>query len=602
MTGILADDLTGAAELGAVGWRHGLRAEVLLTGEPSGDADLACLDTDSRSCAPGEAAERVTRAARVLRQQRAGWVYKKADSVLRGNVTPELEAIVSELALDGALLVPANPSLGRTIVGGHYFVPGQLIHDTEFARDPKHPRLSSDVRVLVAPPAALPLVVRRAEEGLPARGIVIGEVANADDVRKWAACKTDRWLMAGGAEFFRALLKLPRSRPQPEPPAGQELFVCGSASEATRIFVARQEAQGVRVFSLPPEVTAGRLLATAQLNRLVGEVVATLQSSERVILHVGLPPVRTRLQSLDHPQQPFSAGGDDEQRLSGFRQHAVFAWGSAALAFYRPVKNAGPHYVRGIEEGNGKPPGSHLWTTYSMNKEDIWVSRTRLPVTGTVSEHVQESFDSVESAARLELWNLYEPQWASIGVVNDPRQIGNKCLALRDEDPYDYALAERAFPEGSHVRIEFRVLAEKVGHGVLEAEVQDRHGHRPLKLRLDDRWLGQDQMSRRVNALPVPGRTWLAIRLDINCAVGTYDIALHGKTVGVGVKFAEPTASVERLVFRTGPYRGDVRAISVEGEHATLGFTSEDLPGADQRVSLSSYLIDDLKTSGPEIR
>jgi hypothetical protein len=265
-------------------------------------------------------------------------------------------------------------------------------------------------------------------------------------------------------------------------------------------------------------------------------------------------------------------------------------------------KNAGPQYVRGIEEGNGKPPGSYLWNTYSMNKEDIWVTRTRVPVTGMVTQQVQETFDNLESAAQLEFWNLYEPQWSPISIANDPRQSGNKCLELRDEDPYDYALAERAFPESSRVRLEFRVLAEKVGHGVLEAEVQDRYGHRPLKLRLDHKWLGQDQMARWVNAIPVPDRVWLSVRLDIDCATGTYDLALGGVTVGVGVRFAEPAETVERLVFRTGPYRGDVRAIFVEGEHATLGFTSEDLPGSDQRVPLSIYLIDDLRTSAPEGR
>ena len=265
-------------------------------------------------------------------------------------------------------------------------------------------------------------------------------------------------------------------------------------------------------------------------------------------------------------------------------------------------KNAGPQYVRGIEEGNGNPPGLHLWNAYSMNKEDLWVSRTRVPVTGTVSQQVLETFNDVELADQLEWWNLYEPQWAPIGIVHDPKQSGNKCLELRDEDPYDYALAERAFPESPRIRIEFRVLAEKVGHGVLEAEVQDRYGHRPLKLRLDDKWLGQDQMSRWINAIPVPNHTWLTIRLDINCAAGTYDLALNGKTVGLGVNFAEQAETVERLVFRTGPYRGDVRAIFVEGEHATLGYTSEDLPGADQRVPLSIYLIDDLKTNGPEGR
>jgi hypothetical protein len=265
-------------------------------------------------------------------------------------------------------------------------------------------------------------------------------------------------------------------------------------------------------------------------------------------------------------------------------------------------KNAGPQYVRGIEEGNGKPPGSYLWNTYSMNKEDIWVSRTRVPVTGLVTQQVQETFDNVESTAQLESWNLYEPQWAPIGIANDPHQTGNKCFELRDEDPYDYALAQRAFPESARVRIEFRVLAEKVGHGVLEAEVQDRYGHRPLKIRLDGQWLAQDQMDRWVTSIRVADHSWLAVRLDINCAAGTYDIALDGKAVGKDVKFAERVETVERLVLRTGPYRGDVRAIFVEGEHATLGFTSEDLPGADQRVPLSVYLIDDVKTSAPESR
>ena len=66
MIGVIADDLTGAAEIGAVGLRHGLRAEVVVTGAPSGHADLVCLDTDSRSCPPAEAAQRAANAAFLL--------------------------------------------------------------------------------------------------------------------------------------------------------------------------------------------------------------------------------------------------------------------------------------------------------------------------------------------------------------------------------------------------------------------------------------------------------------------------------------------------------------------------------------------------------
>jgi len=292
MIGVIADDLTGAAEIGAVGLRHGLRAEIVLAGELSGDADLVCLDTDSRSCAPGEAANRAARAARWLRQQRADWIYKKTDSVLRGHVTAELEAIVTELSLDGALLVPANPAMGRTIAGGRYFVRGRLIHETEFARDPKHPRRSPNVRELVSAPGTLPLFVRRAEDGLPERGMVIGEVSNLDDLREWAALRNDRWLMAGAGEFFSALLRRPVSRSQPTPAEGRGLFVCGSASEVTRDFVARQAERGVPVFSLPQELAAGGSFDASGVTSLAGQAVASFQAAPRVILHVGLPPVK----------------------------------------------------------------------------------------------------------------------------------------------------------------------------------------------------------------------------------------------------------------------------------------------------------------------
>jgi len=261
------------------------------------------------------------------------------------------------------------------------------------------------------------------------------------------------------------------------------------------------------------------------------------------------------------------------------------------------LKNLGPQYIRGIVEGNGNPPGSHLWNTYSVNKEDIWISRTRVPIIGTVTQHVQQNFDNVASSEELEWWNLYQPQLAPIDIVEDPHQSLNKCLELRDEDPYDYALAERAFPESSRVRIEFRILAALVGHGVLEAEVQDRYGRRPIKVRLDSKWLAQDQMTRWVQAIPVVGSEWLTVQFDVDCADGTYNLSLNGKAAGIGIKFAQKTETVERIVFRTGPWRGDVRAIFVNGEHATLGYTHEDLPGADQRVPLSVYMIDDVRTT-----
>src|ERR1043166_1737662 len=156
MIGVIADDLTGAAELGGVGLRYGLRAEVVTAGAESGlqaalrgvsaDAgtpngpDLLCVDTDSRAGLPAEAGRRAAEAANRLTALRAEWIYKKVDSVLRGHVVVELEAMMNQLGLNRALLVPANPSLARVVRNGQYFVRGEPIHQTDFRLDPEFPR------------------------------------------------------------------------------------------------------------------------------------------------------------------------------------------------------------------------------------------------------------------------------------------------------------------------------------------------------------------------------------------------------------------------------------------------------------------------------
>jgi hypothetical protein len=258
-------------------------------------------------------------------------------------------------------------------------------------------------------------------------------------------------------------------------------------------------------------------------------------------------------------------------------------------------KNLGPQYVRGIAEGNGNPPGNHLWNTYSVNKEDIWVSRVRLPVAGTVEQDVEESFEAAATEADLEYWNLYSPQWAPISVVREPGNRENRCLDLSDEAPYDYARAERAFPESRGVAVEFRLLARQVGTAKLDFEIQDRHGRRPLRLHLDSEWLATDLGKQSGDPIRIQPQQWLAVRLAVDCAAQKYDLTVNGES-RLGVPFAEKVGSVERMVFRTGPWRGDVRPTFLNGQPATLGLDNEDLPGADAKVPLSCYLIDDVRT------
>ena len=149
MIAVLADDLSGAAELAGAALRHGLRAEVQTGFDPTSDADVVCVDLGTRSGPVRAAAAAAAEAARLLAGARPAWIYKKCDSVLRGHVLAELRAIMEATGLPRAILIPANPSRQRVIRGGHLFVEGRPLHTTGFARDPEHPRTSSNVAELL---------------------------------------------------------------------------------------------------------------------------------------------------------------------------------------------------------------------------------------------------------------------------------------------------------------------------------------------------------------------------------------------------------------------------------------------------------------------
>lgn len=237
-----------------------------------------------------------------------------------------------------------------------------------------------------------------------------------------------------------------------------------------------------------------------------------------------------------------------------------------------------------------------MWNTYSMNKEDIWASRTRIPVQGTVKKPVDESFDRINHVSDLELWNLHIPQWTPISIQTDPLNRKNRCLELRDEDPYEYALADVAFPETKKGTIQFRVNQYQVGHGLLEVEVHNRNNKRALRLRFDPDWMSMDVLKTELTPVPIIPGDWLDIVLKIDCGQQEYDLFLDGDLKAEGVEFAQEMDTVERLVFRTGSWRSDVRQHVLNGAPGNPGLYMEDLPGADHKVPLSIFYVDDVAT------
>ena len=78
---VIADDITGAAEIAGVAWRMGCR--VGFTTSPgrlaADDAEVAVLATDTRSMSRGEAVAMTERIVGSLRRDPATLIFKKTD-------------------------------------------------------------------------------------------------------------------------------------------------------------------------------------------------------------------------------------------------------------------------------------------------------------------------------------------------------------------------------------------------------------------------------------------------------------------------------------------------------------------------------------------
>ncbi len=260
-------------------------------------------------------------------------------------------------------------------------------------------------------------------------------------------------------------------------------------------------------------------------------------------------------------------------------------------------KRFGSHYYRGIIEGNGNPPGDETWVVYTVNKEDIWVARLPASVTGVASGYVQQDFESMSNVSQLDQWNIYEPTWAPLSIVADPLDADNHSLEMRDEEPVDYSRIERILPESKKLSVRFRVNAQQIPLGyALNVELQDKHGLRPTRLRFDLDWISVDHMNAEVpRPVPMTLGQWHEIEMLLDSDRQSYVMSINGKQLGEEIPFAVNVAALQRIVFRTGPYRGAIRPVVLsESTTDPAGINTEDVPGTETRATAAIYLIDDI--------
>ena len=160
---LIADDLTGALDTSVQFLDNCISPYVLIDFSDLYTADLSSYDcvvinTDSRHLGAEEAGKRVAEAVRCVRLAGFDTVYKKTDSVLRGNIGSELEATLTAMESDCMVLAPAYPMQKRYTRQGKQYIGETLISETEFSKDPLDPVTTSFVPEIVARQSNLPVI------------------------------------------------------------------------------------------------------------------------------------------------------------------------------------------------------------------------------------------------------------------------------------------------------------------------------------------------------------------------------------------------------------------------------------------------------------
>jgi len=313
--GIVADDITGANDIGAMFAEAGYETLVwtgaaLSGNEPlrlDGNADVAIVDTNSRYFTPEDAYRSVAAATRALREAGCDRFFKKTCSVFRGNVGPEFDAMVDTLGTDLAarmIVSPGYPSNNRTTIHGIQYVFDKPLSESHFRDDPVHPTTESnivevlrgqtarpvahvDIEVVSRGPAALRDHIRALDRGL----YILFDVPDQEALRILAEATRDERVFGGSAGLASELAPMWRPGVVPGPPPvvpsapGIGIpVVAGSLTPVTAGQVALLEERGAARIELDPLAALDPDRSDGEVDRCSRAVAESLRSGLDAVL------------------------------------------------------------------------------------------------------------------------------------------------------------------------------------------------------------------------------------------------------------------------------------------------------------------------------
>ncbi len=289
MIAVISDDFTGAAEIGGIGLRNGFTVTIDTGVNTHYDCDILVIATNTRSLCKTEAQKEIKKITEELLKLRPDFIYKKTDSLLRGRVGDELEMQLHVSGKKKVLLVPANPSLNRTIVEGVYYINKIPLMESGLFEDEFDQGCTSNVIDLIGKEYKNQSVSVSLGQQMPCEGFIIGNTPTNEELTGWANVVDETMLPAGGAGFFNAILakiKKDVSSMKTAFTFGKKaLYVCGSNHAPSREVVKKVKEAGGSVLYMPKAILCEEN-AEQLIEQWSAQISNAIEKNDKVIIAV----------------------------------------------------------------------------------------------------------------------------------------------------------------------------------------------------------------------------------------------------------------------------------------------------------------------------
>jgi len=244
------------------------------------------LASDTRSLSKENAYSEIKKITAYLISLKPEFIFKKIDSVLRGNIEYELVAQMEVMKKSIAIVVAGNSNFNRLIKNGVYYVNGQLLSETSFATDPEFPAKTSSVLEIIKK-GTIAVTNCNSKDELPLSGLIIGDNSSEDDLSRWANRLDHDSIAAGSAVFFKQILK---KYPYTENITQQSditikeksLFIFGSKFPKTESFIERIKASDIEITNMPKALFETAEIEISTIENWAKDIAKSLNNKKKV--------------------------------------------------------------------------------------------------------------------------------------------------------------------------------------------------------------------------------------------------------------------------------------------------------------------------------